>query len=101
VGDTGFQPARGHFPRIRFSFYRSAQGAELDFILEYAGKRIAIECKATLTPVLNRGKHQAISDVQPGEKLIVSPVSEGWPSGEGIRVVNPQELIDSLKLVFF
>ena len=95
-----FSQMRGHFPRIGFSFYRSAQGAELDFILEYAGERIAIECKATLAPVLTRGNHQAIQDVQPGETLIVSPVEKGWLSSRGIRVVNPRELIDVLKTVF-
>jgi len=88
---------RGHFANARTSFYRTAQGSEVDFVWETGGKRIAIECKATLSPSLTRGNHQAIADIQPDETLVVSPVKQGWPLKPGIRVVNPRELVEILE----
>jgi len=90
----------GHFPMEKIFFYRSSQGAELDFILESGDKRMGVECKASLAPVLTKGNHQAISDVAPGETLIISPVKEGWRVKPGIRVVSLRELPDSIAAFF-
>jgi len=90
----------GLFPSGRIYFYRSSQGAELDFVLESGDKRMGVECKASLAPVLTRGNHQAITDVAPGETLIISPVKEGWKIKPGVRVVSLRELPDCMAAFF-
>ena len=90
---------RGHFAKAKISFYRTAQGSEVDFVWENFGKRIAIECKATLAPVLTRGNHQAIADIQPDESLIVCPVKQGWSLAPHIRVVNSSEMVKILESI--
>lgn len=79
------------------SFYRSAGGAELDFILESGNKTIAVECKASLSPAPGRGNYSAISDVKPLVTYIVAPVEKGWTMSPGIEVINLKELNYSLK----
>lgn len=88
---------RGHFPEAGISFYRTSQGAEVDFVWVSGGITIAIECKASVAPSLTRGNHEAIADIKPAETLVVCPVRQGWPLKPGIRVVNPAEMVEYLR----
>lgn len=81
------------FPRYNFFFYRTSHGAEIDIIIENGTKRIAVECKASLSPKLSAGTYTAIADIKPIESLVVAPVEKGWPMGNGIQVVNISEAI--------
>jgi predicted AAA+ superfamily ATPase len=83
----------GSFPHYNFYFYRTGHGAEIDLIIENGQKRIAVECKAGLSPKLSPGTFTAIEDVQPMASFVVSPVEIGWPMKEGIEVVNISEAI--------
>ena len=78
------------------SFYRTSNGAEIDFVVKKGDRLIAIECKASSSPSLTKGNYFAISDIQPEQTLIVSPVKKGWPVNTGIRVVNLSDLVDVL-----
>ncbi len=83
------------------SFYRSSGGAEIDLILTLPGRRPwAIEIKRSLEPKLGRGFHSACADVDPEEKYVVYPGSEGYQMANDVRVVNLPELarkIDTLR----
>lgn len=79
---------KAFFPKGDFYFYRTSQGAEIDFILEYSGKIVAIECKATLSPSLTKGNYIAKGDINPDLFLVISPVKEGWNDSSGNYVVN-------------
>ena len=85
------------FPRYNFFFYRTSHGAEIDIIIENGTKRIAVECKASLSPKLSAGTYTAIADVKPVESLVVAPVVKGWPLREGIHVVNISEAISVIR----
>jgi predicted AAA+ superfamily ATPase len=86
---------RGNFPSAEIFFYRSAAGAEMDFVVAANGKTFAVECKASLSPSLTRGAHHAIQDTKPAHTFIVAPVRERWVSAPGIDVISLDHLRDA------
>jgi predicted AAA+ superfamily ATPase len=89
-----------HFPQVNFSFYRTQNGAELDFILEYGIKTIAIECKASKSPSLSKGNYYAMKDIRPLKTLVVAPVEKGWSAKENIEIVSVNEAISQISQIF-
>jgi len=87
------------FPYFNFFFYRTSHGAEIDIIVENGQKRIAVECKAGLSPKLRIGTFTAIEDIKPLITLVVAPVDKGWPMKKGIDVVNISEAIGIIRNV--
>jgi uncharacterized protein len=87
---------KAHFPQINFSFYRTQNGAEVDFVLEYGIKSVVIECKASKAPSLSKGNYNAIDDIHPIKTFVVAPVSKGWPMKKGIDVVSLNEVISQI-----
>jgi len=87
----------GSFPHFNFYFYRTSHGAEIDIILENGQKRVAVECKAGLSPKLSSGTFLAIEDIQPLQSLVVAPVEQGWPMKEGVDVVNISRAIQKIR----
>jgi uncharacterized protein len=85
------------FPQYNFFFYRTSHGAEIDIVIENGSKRIAVECKAGLSPKLSIGTFTAIEDVKPLTTLVVAPVDIGWPMKHGIDVVNISEAITAIR----
>ena len=87
----------GELPSSDLFFYRTSQGAEIDFIIEKKGKRIAIECKASLSPSLTKGNRYAIKDLQADHTLIVSPLEQGWNMKDGVKIVSLSQMISFLR----
>ena len=83
-----------HLPKWNPYFYRTSSGAELDLVLERAGKRIALEMKASSSPKPSRGFWNAIKDVKANKKYIIAPVTEPYPIQNKV-IVTP--LFDFLK----
>ena len=71
-------------------FYRTADGAEIDLVLERGRRRIAVECKASTAPVVSRGFWTALGDLGIEEAWIVAPVSEPYPLRAGVTVAPLQ-----------
>jgi uncharacterized protein len=88
---------KGHYQSARFYFYRTSAGAEMDFVMEYKNKIIAIECKSSLSPSLTKGAYNAIEDINPKITYIVAPVDKGWPVKPNIYVVSLKELIFNIE----
>ncbi|MCZ2393644.1 MAG: ATP-binding protein [Chitinophagales bacterium] len=88
---------KGHFPQAEFYFYRTANGAEIDFVLKIGQNIYSIECKASHVPKLSKGNHYAMEDIQANHNFIVIPDKTGWPMQEGIDVVSLDELIYKIK----
>ncbi|MFZ4520124.1 MAG: ATP-binding protein [Bacteroidales bacterium] len=84
------------FPQYQFSFYRTSHGSEIDIVIENGVRRIAVECKASLTPTLTSGTYNALEDIQPLVCLVITPVEKGWPMKKGIEVVN---IVEAAKLI--
>lgn len=90
----------GHFPSLEISFYRTSHGAELDFLVSDREKHIAVECKASLSPSLSKGNHNAIEDVRPLKTLVVAPVDKGYPLNDRIHVLSLHELMIEIQATF-
>ena len=70
------------------SYYRTAQGAELDLILEKGSRRIAFECKASSSPSVTRGFWTSLDDLKITEAYVVAPIQQSFPIGKGIEAVG-------------
>jgi hypothetical protein len=77
-------------------FYRTADGAEIDLILERGRRRLAIECKASTAPVVSRGFWTALDDLGIDEAWIVAPVSDPYPLRAGVTVTPLPTLLSRL-----
>jgi predicted AAA+ superfamily ATPase len=75
------------------SFYRTAKGEEMDLVLEFGQKRIAIECKATVSPEITRSMAIATNDLKPDHVFIVAPVNESYPLSPMVTVTSIVELL--------
>jgi predicted AAA+ superfamily ATPase len=77
------------------SFYRTADGAEIDLILERGRRRLAVECKASTAPVVSRGFWNALDDLSIAEAWVVAPVAEPYPLRAGVTVAPLRTFLDS------
>jgi hypothetical protein len=77
-------------------FFRTAGGAELDLVLQFGKRKIAVECKASLAPKPERGFYQAIEDLNIDEAWIVAPVKMRYPLKENVFVLPLQEAVEEL-----
>ena len=84
-------------PRWKASFYRTSSGSECDLVLEKAGKRIAIEIKASSSPKLGRGNWSALETLQPERSFVVAPVDAAYPLQQGVMVTPIDEVLESVK----
>jgi predicted AAA+ superfamily ATPase len=78
------------------SFYRTADGAEIDLVLERGRRRLAVECKASTSPVVSRGFWTALEDLGIEEAWVVAPVDGQYPLREGVHVTPLRALLDRL-----
>jgi len=89
---------KGEFPQAEFFFYRTSNGAEIDFVVKLNGKIFAVECKASFTSSLSTGNYSAIEDISPEHTFVVSPVEDNWSIKKDIDAVSICGLINSLRL---
>jgi len=90
---------RAAMPHCKIYFYRTSNGAEVDFVIETGNQRIAVECKASKSPRLTKGNLIAIDDIKPDIILIACPVDKGWPFKTNTQVVNLSEINHTLGLI--
>ncbi|GAB1433738.1 ATP-binding protein [Spirochaetota bacterium] len=91
----------GHFPKAEFYFYRSTNGAEIDFVMVLYNYVFAIECKASLSPKLSIGNFNSIEDIAPKKSFVIIPTNknDSWLIKENIEVVSLSELISKIKTI--
>lgn len=90
---------KGLFPEAMFYFYRTSNGAEIDFVMKIRNKVFAIECKSSFSPTLSKGNYNAIEDVAPVHTFIVSPIKKGWQMKQGIDVISIDEMEEKIKML--
>lgn len=77
--------------------YRTGAGAEIDLVLELRpGRRWAIECKRSLSPVLARGFHEGCKALQPERRWVIYPGTETFPLGQGVDCLPLSEAVAQL-----
>ena len=83
--------------RWRASYYRTSNGAEVDLVLEKAGKTVAIEIKSSSSPKLSKGNWSAFESLQPDFSFVIAPVDSTYPMGKGVRVMSLDAVIEEMK----
>lgn len=84
--------------RVQPYFYRSSGGAEVDLLLQWpAGELWAIEIKRSLAPKLERGFHEACTDLKPSRKILVYPGDETYPMANEVRAMPLRQLCTELR----
>ncbi len=84
--------------RTQASFYRTAQGAEADLVLDLGAKhgRWVIEVKRSTAPSVTKGFATARQDLQPERAFMVYPGTERYPKRETLDVIGLRELAEML-----
>ncbi len=77
--------------RWQASFIRTTHGAEIDLILERAGRRIVVECKANSAPKVSRGFHGLCEALEVDAAFVVAPVGDSFPLPRGVTACSPGE----------
>ena len=78
--------------------YRTHAGAEIDLLLEKAGKPwMAIEIKRSSAPALSKGFDIACTDLQVAQRYVVYPGIERFPLRYGTQAVGLAELMQLLR----
>ncbi len=86
--------------QTRFSFYRTAAGAEIDLLLEMPkGELWAVEVKRGLAPRLEKGFHQARADLLPTHCFVVYPGQDRYPLGAGGDAISLTALTEMLSAI--
>ena len=79
--------------RVQPSFYRTADGAEIDLVLELPrGEIWAVEIKSAASPKLRRGFHIARRDVNPARAFAVHRGSERFPIASDVEAISLGDL---------
>jgi len=74
-------------------FYRTANGSEIDLIIEKGSKRIAIECKSSSAPVVTNGFYNALNDLGIDDAWIIAPVKESYIIKGNVKVASLNEFL--------
>lgn len=84
-------------PSLDYSFYRTAQGAEADLVIDFRhGQVWVVEIKRSSAPTVSKGFHQAAVDVNAHRKILVAPVEQTYQMKNNIEVMSVQTLIAEL-----
>lgn len=85
------------FPDWKYSFYRSATGDEIDLVMQRKRVTIAIECKASTAPKLNKGFARAYEIVKPSLTLVIAPVNEKYPIKKDAYVCGLKDAVEMIE----
>ncbi len=78
-------------------FFRTSAGAEIDLVLEMPGGALwAIEIKRGSIPKLERGFHQALTDLHPGRSFVVCSGSERFPLNRWVEAISMAHIMDEV-----
>ncbi|PRY43095.1 hypothetical protein CLV58_104226 [Spirosoma oryzae] len=85
------------FDQLPF-FYRTADGAELDLVIESQGQiKLAVEIKLSDAPTLSKGTTTALQDVGNPPLLVVTPSADTYRLREHVWVCSVSSLPDMLQ----
>ncbi len=81
------------YSRWKPSFIRTSNGAEMDLILERAGRYHVFECKLSKAPKPSRGFYELIDSLQPESAWVIAPVDDSYEIKKGVIVCPPAKMI--------
>ncbi|WP_420461029.1 ATP-binding protein [Neolewinella sp.] len=80
--------ARNAGPDTQFSFFRTADGTEIDLVIESGSRLLAVECKFSDAPKLSKGFYTAQQLIQPHHSYIITPSSNRYAVNQHTTVIN-------------
>lgn len=70
-----------------FYYYRTQNGAEIDLLMiTPSGKKVSIEIKFSVAPVISKGFYQSIEDLQSDFNYIITPGGECFDRSDKLRI---------------
>ena len=70
----------------------------MDLLLLWPGGDLwAIEIKRSLTPKLERGFHEACTDLKPARKILIYPGPDSYPMGSDVQAMPLGQLCAELQ----
>ncbi len=81
------------FPSLHFYFYRTADGAEIDLVIETANNLYAIECKLSTAPKPSRGFWHCLEDLAVKKSWIIAPIEDSYQIEKGVTVTSLRRFI--------
>lgn len=76
-------------------FYRTHNGAEIDFILQFPNnEKVGIEVKWSSTPKLSSGTYKAMQDMEIEHLFVVSPTVDTFNLKHNVQVINIKKMIE-------
>jgi uncharacterized protein len=80
------------------TFYRTADGAEIDLVIERAGEvAFAIEIKRSNAPKIEQGFYWGANDIKAKRKIVVTPSSDRYPTRDGVEVMSLLDAIEEVR----
>jgi uncharacterized protein len=80
-------------PTWDYFYYRTATGDEIDLILKKGNQTIAIECKASDAPKVNKGFYRSLEVIQPNKTFIIAPTNDTYKIAENITVIGLENFL--------
>lgn len=85
------------FNRATPYFYRTANGAEIDLLLEFDMNNLwAIEIKRSSTPKPSKGFYSACNDLKPSQKFIVYSGTDTFTIKNDITIISIYDIMERL-----
>ena len=76
-------------PLATIGFFRTAAGAELDLVVEHAGRRTGFEVKLSSAPKPARGFWNACEDLGVTRSYVMAPVLNAFSLADNVEVISP------------
>ncbi|HSQ41362.1 MAG TPA: ATP-binding protein [Fibrobacteraceae bacterium] len=80
-----------------FRFYRDSGGSEIDIVMQKGLRTLAVECKLSAAPKVERGFWSACEQVKPDTRWIIAPVQEAYPYREDVEALPIREAMRRLR----
>lgn len=86
---------------VKYSYYRTGAGAEIDLVLEVGNAEIwAIEIKQSSNPRVTKGFHSACEDLAPTRKYVIYNGTETYPLPEHVMAIGLKSMLQLLSEFF-
>ncbi|MCF8214875.1 MAG: ATP-binding protein [Chitinophagaceae bacterium] len=85
---------------FNFYFYRTAQGAEIDLVIEITHQQLwAIEIKRSSNPTVSKGFHIGADDIKAEKKFVVYAGADQFSMGSQIMAISLQDMMLMLSVM--
>ena len=88
-----------NLPEWEFFYATTADQAEIDFIIKRGKRTIAIECKLSKAPKVNKGFYYLLNDLKIKEAFVVCPITESFLISKETKAIGIEELIGKLQII--